>query len=103
MVHSADPKALPQILSDVENTRNALGDYGVLAKQSVVLYDNLKQSSPLSFEYFLYKAGVIPRRWYEWYAKEWRSKTAAITVAVLFATGIVVGAYLVATPENIAS
>jgi hypothetical protein len=75
----------------------------VLAKQSAVLYDNLKQSSPLSFEYFLYKAGVIPRRWYEWYAKEWRSKTAAIAVAVLFATGIAVGAYLVATPENIAS
>jgi hypothetical protein len=25
MVHSADPKALQQILSDVENTRNALG------------------------------------------------------------------------------
>ena len=36
-------------------------------------------------------------------AKEWRSKTAAIAVAVLFATRIAVGAYLVATPENIAS
>ena len=47
MVHSADPKALQQILSDVENTRNALGCYGVLAKQSAVMYDNLKQSSPL--------------------------------------------------------
>ena len=43
MVHSKNPKALQQILSDVENTRNALGATACLAKQSTVLYDNLIQ------------------------------------------------------------
>ncbi len=103
MVHSPDPKALQQALVDVESNRPALGDVGVLAKQSTLLYNNLKQSTPLAFEYLLYKNDVVSRMWYEWYAQEWRSKTAAIAVAVLVLGGIAAGTHRLATPENIAS
>jgi hypothetical protein len=81
MTHAADPKALDASLRAVADSEDVLGEGGVHAKQASLLYENLQQFSPEQYEYLLYKSDVIPRKWYLWYAKEWRSKTTAIVVA----------------------
>jgi hypothetical protein len=102
MVHATDPNALQQSLTAIDANREALGDDGVPAKQAEFLYNTLKQSSPQNFQYLLYKSGVIPRKWYWWYAKEWRSKTTAVVVAIILILLARTGISPLRTPENVA-
>ncbi len=89
LVHVPDANLLDQSLGTIAANQNVLGDTGVRAKQASLLYETLQQSSPQQFEYLLYKNDVIPKRWYFWYALEWRSKTTAILVAaVLLASAV---------------
>jgi hypothetical protein len=88
MTHAADARALNASLESIAANKDVLGEAGVHAKQASSLYESLQQSSPEQFEYLLYKNDVIPRRWYLWYAKEWRSKTTAIFVAAVILAGV---------------
>jgi hypothetical protein len=98
MVHASDVLSVNQSLQAIAATEGVLGADGVQAKQASFLYENLKQSSPQQFEYLLYKTGVIPRKWFLWYAQEWRSKTTAIAVAVILLLLGVGGALWMSTP-----
>jgi hypothetical protein len=100
LVHADDPNALNQSLQAIANNQAVLTDAGVRAKQASFLYETLQQSSPQQFEYLLYKTDVIPKKWYFWYAKEWRSKTAAILVAAILLASAVGGVWSIGTPQN---
>ena len=102
MVHTGDVPALQKSLSDIAATQDALSAKGVLAKQAALLYENLRASSTQQFKYLLYKNGVISRKWYWWYAKEWRSKATAIGVAAVLLIGAVAGVAEAQTPNNFA-
>ena len=92
LVHANIPGDVDKALQDIAAQKAILEDAGVIAKQSSLLYESLKKSSPQNFEYLLYKNGIIPPRWYWWYAKEWRSKTAGTVVAAVLATAGIAGA-----------
>jgi hypothetical protein len=89
--HTADPAPLSLSLVAFAANQAVLGDEGVRAKQAALLYLSLKQASPQQFQYLLYRSKVIPRRWYLWYAKEWRSKLTAIIVALVLASLAIAG------------
>jgi hypothetical protein len=94
-VHAQNPVDVDNSLQALAGQQAILGEAGVRAKQSSFLYESLKQSSPQHFDYLLYKNGVIPPRWYWWYAKEWRSKTTATIVAfTLLIAGLIAAHYL---------
>ena len=100
LVHVPDANVLGQSLRTIAANQNVLGDTGVRAKQASLLYETLQQSSPQQFEYLLYKNDVIPKRWYFWYALEWRSKTTAILVAAILLASAVGGVWSIGTPQN---
>jgi hypothetical protein len=102
MTHTADPSALDQSLQAIERNKPVLGDAGVRAKQASFLYQNLQQSSPQQFEYLLNKNDVISKKWYLWYAQEWRSKTTAIVVAVALLACVLGAVWRLGTPLNYA-
>jgi hypothetical protein len=100
LVHAADPAALNKSLEDIAATKSILADAGVRAKQAAFLYQSLQQGSPQQFEYLLYKNDVISKKWYLWYAMEWRSKTTAILVALVLLASAVGGVWGIGTPLN---
>jgi len=83
MVHTSDAPALDVQLAAIAANQTVLGNAGVRTKQAALLYLSLKQASPQQFQYLLYRSGVIPLRWYRWYAQEWRSKFTAFVVALI--------------------
>jgi hypothetical protein len=100
LTHSADPNAIDASLKAIAAKKDILEDAGVRAQQASFLYETLQQSSPQQFEYLLYKNDVIPRRWYLWYAKEWRSKTTALVVGAILLSSAVAGVWSIGTPYN---
>lgn len=102
MTRVAEAATLDKSLRDFQDNRELLGERGVIVKQATLLYQSLKQSSPQQFEYLLYKHGVIPPKWYYWYAEEWRSKTTALVVALCLVTALAAALWGLGTPENYA-
>ncbi len=102
LVHTADPTVLDRKIKDIEALAGVLQEDGVIAKKAEFLYLDLKKSNLKTFGYLLYKKQLIPKKWFFWYAMEWRSKTTALAVALCL-TGIAVVGFLEARkPENIA-
>jgi hypothetical protein len=90
--HTKDLPKLKAALKQVDDDKASLGDAGVLTKTVRLLYDDLKDSAPETWQYLLHKNGIISKGSYEWYGKEWRSKTTAALIAsiLLIAAGVAV-------------
>ncbi len=100
--HAADVPALQQSLTAIDNFQPPLEPAVVAARKSSLLYSNLKQSSPQTFDFLLYRNNITSAFSYAWYAKEYRSKAAALAVALALIVGVVWGIGRIYTPENLA-
>ncbi len=78
-----------------------MGDDAVLVKRIRVLYDDLRRSAPLTWQFLLYERKVITPGFYYWYQKEWRSKVAAIVVAAVLISGATLALDRLRTSENL--
>jgi len=83
MVHTADPQPLDRQLRAIDTDLPIIGAAGVQRKKAELLYQTLKVSSPRQFDYLLYKNKITGPVEYFWYAKEWRSKVVALSVALV--------------------
>ena len=100
LVHATDPNDLNQKLQAIDAQLGIFEADGVLAKKAELLYWNLRTSNVKTFGYLLYKYQVIPRKWYFWYAQEWRSKTAALAVASVLTAAALFGFHTAGKPEH---
>ena len=99
MVHAQDRHALQALLDAIDQDLGLLGDHGVRQRKASEMYLSLKRSSPQQFQYFLYRNGVIPRHWYYWYAREWRSKTTALFIVIVLCALAVTGFVAIDKPR----
>jgi hypothetical protein len=99
--HATDLPALETLLAAVDNHQPALDADVATARKSAILYGNLKQSSPQTFDLLLFRNQITSLFFYLWYAKEFRSKTTAFVVALLLAVFVAWGIRRVDTPENL--
>lgn len=105
MAHTMSLSQLDKLndaLEEIQNKNNLLGSDGVRAKQTSKLYESLRQcsSNPDQFQYLLYKNSITPKKWYFWYAKEWRSKTTAVIVALILLVSVASAVRGLGTPQN---
>lgn len=98
--HTNDLKKLQQALAQIEDNQDALGSVGVLVKTVETFYDDLKTCAPHTWQFLLYERGITSTWTYCWYGKEWRSKAAAVTVAVTLLIIASVAFVKLWTPEN---
>jgi len=99
--HATDLPALEQSLEAVDNHQPPLDQDVATARKSAILYANLKQSSPQTFDFLLFRNKITSPFFYLWYAREFRSKTTAFVVAVLVAAVLAWGIHSIDTPENL--
>jgi hypothetical protein len=99
--HATDLPTLQQSLTAIDNLQPALETDVAIARKSAILYNNLKQSSPQTFDFLLFRNGITSHFFYRWYAKEFRSKTTAAAVAAALAAVLIWGVHHIATPENL--
>lgn len=98
--HTKDVPALSEKLKEVEDQGTIIGEGGVLIRTAETLYDDLKISEPETWPFLLRQRNIISRLNYQWYGREWRSKTAAAAVALILVGTAVMTIYKVWTPEN---
>jgi hypothetical protein len=101
MAYSTNVSELQKALNAVQAQASVLGADGLLARRIRVLYEDLKRSAPLTWQFLLYEKKVISRWFYYWYEKEWRSKAAATVVATVLIIGAVLGLNRLWTSENL--
>jgi hypothetical protein len=101
LARSTDLPVLQQNLAAIDAQQSTLPADVVTARKSAILYDNLKQSSPQTFDLLLFRNQITSRALYLWYAKEFRSKAMALLVAVLLVILLAWGFRKVDTPENL--
>lgn len=103
LAHTPNPKDLDDKIKEVDALANVLQDDGVMARKAEFLYLDLKKSSSKTFGYLLYKKGLISKKWYVWYEQEWRSKTAAIAVAIVLTVTVASCLHEASEPEHMAA
>lgn len=101
LAHSTNAPELEKALQAVQGQAGVLGDKGVLEKSIRVQYDDLTRSEPLTWQFLLHEHKVIKGWFYYWYEKEWRSKTAAIAVAIILIIGAAFGLNGLWTSQNL--
>jgi hypothetical protein len=84
-------------LEDVRTRFAPLGDDSVNSNLAKLLYE--KAANIEEFELLLFANGVTGRWSYYWYAREWRSKAAALAVALLLTIALLIGLYYVDLPR----
>jgi hypothetical protein len=99
LTHAADPKIIQAQLDAAAALQPPLTDSDVQLRQAAPLYQALKQINSRQFDYLLHRHGVISGRWYYWYAREWRSRAAALAVALVVAGGVAWGLHAVLNPQ----
>lgn len=103
LLRSSNPQRV-QAEFDSVNTADAVslwGANGVREMQIRNLYQAMRAVPDA--DQLMLKAGVIDRKEYYWYAKEWRSKLRAVLVTLVLAVGATIGAVRVFSPDNWAS
>lgn len=100
LAHSVAPSEILAKLREINDQAAVLHADVIMAKKAEYLYRTLKMSSPKMFGYFLYRKNLIPRKWYLWYDREWRSKTTAIAIALALFLLLVAGIHKARNPEN---
>jgi hypothetical protein len=81
MVVPVNPAPLTAQLAAIAALQDQVGERGVLERRTKVLCDTVWDVD--SYAGRLKDRGVISRFTYYWYAREWRSKTAAIALAAV--------------------
>ncbi len=101
LTRAIDLPALQQSLAAVDNQQPALPADVATARKSAILYNNLKVSSPQTFDLLLFRNQITSSFLYLWYAKEFRSKATSLVVAVILATLLAWGFGYINTPVNL--
>ncbi len=92
LIRSGNPQQLQDQFAALDTPANVAlwGQDGVIEKQASLLYQSLKAIPDSDF--LLYKAQIVTRRKYLWYAKEWRGKTRAWLVTIMLVIAALWGA-----------